>query len=252
MSTKRESGFTLFELMVVVAIILVVASIATPAMSGFFKTSKVRQAAETLRGAMMTAQLNSVRTRQAVGLYFDYPIDGLMEAWTVSAGYGGGSLTPYPDPELGTVDPHTTFAGIGYWRFWRCVPRPFRLPEGIRIIACNYSTSSGEISWPHMGDSALGRIKAHWTAFSPTGAKLHWSSLGYCYCYYLVVEEGSGEYLFVHLAQGQAARPRIRESWVIEQIEGVPVTDPTDIWPAIRDRVYPFGQPAFCSSTSGD
>ncbi len=250
---KRSGGFTLFELMVVVAIILVLASIAVPTMSSFFKVSKVMTAAETLRGAMWLAELNAVRMRTCVGLYFDYPEEGLMEIWDYRSSYGGGSMPSAPDGEGDWISTssHADPATPGYYRIHRMVNRPFKLPDGIKIIAAHYDTGTGDLYWPYWHESLVGRLKAHWVGFDVTGKKMSWHSQYHAYLYYVVIDEGSGEHVFVYLPHSQGARPRIREAYTIKSIEGVPIADALEIWPAVKAKTYPFIHGEIYGGTDG-
>jgi len=235
MSSRREKGFTLFELMVVVAIMLVIATIGLPSMSGFFKTSKVRQGAETLRGAMSRCQLAALTSRKKVALYFDYPEDGMIEMWSFKS-------KGYTDPEIGSMSSGGC-ESIGYWTIHLLDNRATRMPDGVRAVACWYDEGTGDVYWPHMCDSEIGRIKAHWVAFGQDGSKVHWASQAMVYPYYMVIEEGSGEHLFLKIASGitTAARPRIKEDWTIKSVDGTVISDPAEIWPLVAAKVYPFG-----------
>ena len=243
----KEKGFTLFELMVVVGIILVLATVSLPAMSGFFKTTKVREGAETVRGALLTAELNAIRGKVATGVFFDYPHDGMIEIWTVRSNWtGGGSLLPMTDPETGGDLGGYNLPGC--WKVHKVGNKPLNLPEGIRVIGFNsnggYADNdrpfNGDISWPSMTDTKLGRLKAHWAGYKPTGGKVHWHKYGHAYKYYAVVEEGSGEHLVIMIWLSPGARPRIMGNYIITSVEGTPITDPAQLWSLIRDRTYPF------------
>jgi len=239
LSRSRTGGFTLFELLVVVAISLVIATISLPAMSGFFKTSKIEQGTEAVRIALTSAQLQAMRSRTSVGIYFDYPQEGMMEIWTFRSSNDGSWVVTTPDGIGGELG-YSAFETPGYYKVHRVANRSYRVPTGVKVIGAFYDTSTGDISWPKWSDTPTGRLKAHWMGFQLTGKKIGWSNRMFCYTYYVVIDEGSGEYAIVHHGDYQMGRPRTHFDWVIRSVEGTPVSDPLDIWPLMKEKAYPY------------
>lgn len=63
---QKEKGFTLIELMVTVAVMVIVASVAAPSMIGFFKTHKLNQAKEQMIQALKEGRSRAAATRALV------------------------------------------------------------------------------------------------------------------------------------------------------------------------------------------
>jgi prepilin-type N-terminal cleavage/methylation domain-containing protein len=81
---KNKYGFTLFELMVVIAIILIVAAIAFPSFIGWRDKAKLRDAVSQLRGDFEMARLNAIKENEFVAVLFN------SDAYTVFVDDGGG------------------------------------------------------------------------------------------------------------------------------------------------------------------
>lgn len=60
------SGFTLVEMMVVIAIITILASVAIPSFGSFFDRHRLRGAADTLFGDLQFARMEAIRNNQFV------------------------------------------------------------------------------------------------------------------------------------------------------------------------------------------
>jgi type IV fimbrial biogenesis protein FimT len=67
-SFAENSGFTLVELMVVVAVMAILLSIGIPALNGFVASAKVEGAAEALQAAGVQARYRAVQNGQPVRL----------------------------------------------------------------------------------------------------------------------------------------------------------------------------------------
>ena len=235
----RSAGYTLFEMLVVLGIMLVLATIMLPSLSGFFKTSKIEEAAQTVRVALMTAQMQSLRTRTSAGLFFDYPHDGMMEVWTFRTNNEGSWLVTTPDGDGGTLL-YSAKENAAYYKVHRASSKSYHLPDGVKVIGAKFNKTTGDLSWPCWSDTPVGRLKAHWVGYQLTGKKVGWSNVMFCYTYYVVIDEGSGEYAIIHHGESQMGRPRVHYNWTIKSIEGTPLTGPGSIWPIIQEKTYPY------------
>ena len=241
--SRRAGGFTLFELTIVIAIILMLAMVAIPAMGSFFKVSKVQEATETVYRAIRTCQLNSVRNRCVTGLYFDFPDTGLMEIWTIRGRWGNANGTYSPAEAVidGTFYSVSGDACPGWYRIHRVLNRPFRVPEGILVFGAWYSEGSGDVSWTNgWADNPLGRLKAHWVGYDPTARLAHYyKEDAYCYGYTFLLDEGSGEHAIIKHGFSRWMKPRVHYDWKIQTIEGEAVTPP-EIGLKVRAKIVPF------------
>lgn len=70
MNKKRNLGFTLTELMVTVAIIGILASIAVPSFQEQIQANRVKGAAEVLFGSLQNAKVEAVKTNSVVRIVF--------------------------------------------------------------------------------------------------------------------------------------------------------------------------------------
>lgn len=64
------AGFTLIEMMVVIAIITILASIAVPSFNSLFDRSRLRGAADALFGDLQFARMEAIRNNQVVFVNF--------------------------------------------------------------------------------------------------------------------------------------------------------------------------------------
>ncbi len=114
--TKRKAGFTLVELMIAVAIIGIMAAVATPAFIAWLPNYRLKSAARDLYSALQNARLLAVKNNTTVQVVFgpaanpnSYLIDlngngvvDLSGEYQVNlSGYGGGVQFAFP---AGLVD----------------------------------------------------------------------------------------------------------------------------------------------------
>ena len=67
---KKQNGFTIYELLTVIAIIAVLAAIATPNISAWRTEAKLRGASNNLRADLQLAKLRALRVNAFVALVF--------------------------------------------------------------------------------------------------------------------------------------------------------------------------------------
>lgn len=70
MKRRQNSGFTLIELMIVVAIIAILAVLAAPSFKDTLQTQRVEGAAEALMAALQNAKAEAIKTNTDMALVF--------------------------------------------------------------------------------------------------------------------------------------------------------------------------------------
>ena len=75
---RNESGFTLFELMVVVGIMAILASVAVPGFLGWLPKYRMRSAADEVLSTLQQAKLRAVRENNIVRVTFDFANDSYL------------------------------------------------------------------------------------------------------------------------------------------------------------------------------
>ena len=86
---KRDSGFTLAELMVVISIIAIMSAVAIPSLVSWLPNYRLSGAARDVLSAIELARLTAVRENASVGVSFT-PGSAAYQLW-VDNGEGGGA-----------------------------------------------------------------------------------------------------------------------------------------------------------------
>ncbi len=73
MLRKRESGFTLIEMMIVIAVLTIMASIAIPNFMSLLPGMRLNGAARQVMGDLMAARMNSVKQNNEFKVFFSSP-----------------------------------------------------------------------------------------------------------------------------------------------------------------------------------
>jgi type IV fimbrial biogenesis protein FimT len=68
---RNNAGFTLLEVMIVIAIIAILSAIAVPNMIGWRERAKLRGAFENLRGDLQWAKIRAIRDHDLVAVVFE-------------------------------------------------------------------------------------------------------------------------------------------------------------------------------------
>ena len=121
---ENKKGFSLMELMVVLAILAVIAALGVPSLIGWRSDAKLREAVSQLRGDLEMAKLRAVRENDFVAVLLN--ADDYMVFIDDGAGGGGrGDYTANGSEEIlrnrqmpaGVRIDNTTFAGGDRTRF---------------------------------------------------------------------------------------------------------------------------------------
>jgi type II secretion system protein H len=67
---RRELGFTLLEVLVVVAIVMIMAAVSLPAISQYIRNYKIRAAAQEVAGEVQSARSKAIMTNTNAGVSF--------------------------------------------------------------------------------------------------------------------------------------------------------------------------------------
>ena len=88
---RNDSGLTIFELMVVIGIIAILASIAIPGFLGWLPKYRMRSAADELLSTLQQAKLRAVRENAIVSMSFDTASGSYLSFVDNGAGADGGN-----------------------------------------------------------------------------------------------------------------------------------------------------------------
>lgn len=128
---KKESGFSLIELLVIIVIIAILAAIAIPGFSAWLPNYRLRQAARDVYSNLQRAKVNAIKSNSEWRVYFDTTVTpgryflcsgpGVDGNWDNPPALGGDDvvemtfdLSTYQDVDFGNG---IAAAGIDGWVF---------------------------------------------------------------------------------------------------------------------------------------
>jgi prepilin-type N-terminal cleavage/methylation domain-containing protein len=89
MAPRREDGFSLIELMIVVALVAVLAGMTVPAMAGAIKEYELITAGQQVVSTIRSARLQAVSKNMILKVRFDFPADGQYQIVDVADASAG-------------------------------------------------------------------------------------------------------------------------------------------------------------------
>jgi prepilin-type N-terminal cleavage/methylation domain-containing protein len=155
---RKESGFTLMELMVTIAIILIMASLAVPSFLSWLPRQRLRGAVTDLVADIQSTKLRAIRENRtwaivfntATDRYYVCSDDGVNNTWDGPVGNGGD------DTSVKTVRLSRVGSGV---RFIIDGPSDFFMPfnsRGLSDVAEQVSLTNMTGSPTYMVQNTLG------------------------------------------------------------------------------------------------
>ncbi|HYF50884.1 MAG TPA: prepilin-type N-terminal cleavage/methylation domain-containing protein, partial [Planctomycetota bacterium] len=229
----QPRGFTLIELILVVVILVILATIAAPSLSRFMKSSRVDQTAKSVVAALYEARALAQRYRTTVAVFYGddparhganwvpplsstLPSKNRMEIWSVKT-VGSNAFHPvysdrsyYWSEDMFTSSfstPNNPAGPTMAWQSWfpyydknRLLSEsPYTIADGVRILSGDFDTQTGDFAFGGFwAGNNVGEIKRHNSVYTRGGQIPTYSNM-YCYRWVLVYDTASGDHLVIEV-----------------------------------------------------
>lgn len=110
-SRRTPVGFTLIEVMIALAILMVLLAIALPSFVAWIKNTQIRTAAEGVKNGLVNAKTEAIRTNMAVAFTLRSPGAVGGTGWTITFVRNGNQVAEKPDREGSATATLTTSPG---------------------------------------------------------------------------------------------------------------------------------------------
>lgn len=150
----NRHGMTLIEVVLVVAVLVVIASLASPSLLGMMETQKLRKSAEVMRGAFAKTRLSAMKSGRIQMFRYQYDTG----TYAVEPWYASDDMLESNDLQqtlpgmLPTAAANTPAGG-----------RPTELPDGVIFLAGQTLSDNRSIEI----DTALAQELSRETVWSP-------------------------------------------------------------------------------------
>ena len=151
MPGKRESGFTLIELMTTIAVFSVLATIAIPTFMSWLPGMRLNGAARQVMGDLMAARMNAVKLNKNTQVFFD----GNYQYKICNDTDDLGTTVSYEEGDLVTKNIQDNYPGV---QIISATNNPIFLPRGTvtNLATIKLQNSSGTKA---ITVSIAGRVK---------------------------------------------------------------------------------------------
>ena len=142
-TTRVQAGFSLVELMVVIAVIAIFAGIATPSFRDMIASQRLNSASSALNESLWLARSEAIKRNTVVSFEFN----DIAEGWSVATGDGENELL-VQEPMSGVSSAGATFQFNAYGRLVPSAKIDLEIEAtGTSIQHCLTITGTGRLSW---------------------------------------------------------------------------------------------------------